>query len=124
VTAKVDALAMQQALVNLLDNAIKHSPPGESVRLDLSETDDAIRFTVTDKGPGIPLSEQKKIFERFYRLGSELRRETEGVGIGLSIVKHIVDAHGGSIEVQSNPGAGAVFIVTVPRGTSSAGEGK
>jgi signal transduction histidine kinase len=124
VIAKVDALAMQQALVNLLDNAIKHSPPGESVRLELSEALDAIRFTVTDKGPGIPLSEQKKIFERFYRLGSELRRETEGVGIGLSIVKHIVDAHGGHIEVRSRPGAGAEFIVIVPRGTMNAGVGK
>jgi two-component system phosphate regulon sensor histidine kinase PhoR len=122
VIARVDALAMQQALVNLLDNAIKHSPPGENVSLGLSESRDEIRFTVADNGPGIPEPEQGKIFERFYRLGSELRRETEGVGIGLSIVKHIVDSHDGKIEVRSRPGEGAVFLVIFPRGAFEKGD--
>src|SRR5262249_9630514 len=96
----LDGRAIQQALINLLDNAIKHSPNGQTVSVVLESLPDsgdsghAIRIThhvtisVIDHGPGIPPEEHEKIFERFYRLGSELRRETQGVGIGLSIVKH------------------------------------
>jgi two-component system phosphate regulon sensor histidine kinase PhoR len=73
-----------------------------------------LRLSVTDRGPGIPVSEHERIFERFYRLGSELRRETEGVGIGLSIVKHIVKAHGGRIIVESELGKGSRFIIELP----------
>ena len=67
-----------------------------------------------DKGPGIPLEEQGRIFERFYRIGSELRRETQGVGIGLSIVKHVVEAHGGKVIVRSAPGEGSRFTIELP----------
>ena len=69
---------------------------------------------VSDHGPGIPVDEQEKIFERFYRRGSELRRETQGVGIGLSIVKHIVEAHGGHARVESNIGQGSRFTIELP----------
>jgi signal transduction histidine kinase len=69
---------------------------------------------VEDHGPGIPPAEQEKIFERFYRLGSELRRETPGVGIGLSIVKHVVEAHGGSIRIESEINKGSRFIIELP----------
>jgi two-component system sensor histidine kinase SenX3 len=69
---------------------------------------------VTDHGPGIPVAEQERIFERFYRLGSELRRETQGIGIGLSIVKHIVAAHGGRVTVDSAPGHGSRFTIELP----------
>jgi len=69
---------------------------------------------VEDHGGGIPLEEQQKIFERFYRPGSELRRQTQGVGIGLSIVKHIVEAHGGKVLVRSAPGQGSRFTIELP----------
>ena len=69
---------------------------------------------VEDHGAGIPPGEHEKIFERFYRLGSELRRETQGVGIGLSIVKHIVEAHGGRVTVRSNVGEGSRFTIELP----------
>jgi signal transduction histidine kinase len=114
IEAPVDGRAIQQALVNLIDNAIKHSPQGAAVRIGIDGTD-PIRLWVTDQGPGIPPAERTKIFERFYRCGSELRRETQGVGIGLSIVKHIVDAHSGTIDVSSEPNKGSTFTILLPR---------
>jgi signal transduction histidine kinase len=73
-----------------------------------------IRLAVADRGPGIPADEHARIFEPFYRRGSELRRETPGIGIGLSIVKHIVEAHGGCVSVHSQPGQGSRFVITLP----------
>jgi len=128
VTATIDARAIQQALVNLIDNAIKHSPPGSEiiVRVNLLEepTDRRspgfsrphalLQLSVEDPGEGIPAAEHERIFERFYRVGSELRRQTPGAGIGLSIVKHIVDAHGGGVRVESEPGKGSRFTIEIP----------
>jgi signal transduction histidine kinase len=114
---EVDGRAIQQALVNLIDNAIKHSAKGQTVRLELGQEDHgSVNIAVSDDGPGIPAAEQEKIFERFYRLGSELRRETQGIGIGLSIVKHIVTAHGGRVTVESAPGRGSRFTIILPTG--------
>ena len=110
----VDGRALQQALVNLIDNAVKHSPKGESVTAGLATREAAVLLYVADHGPGIPAAEHTKIFERFYRLGSELRRETAGVGIGLSVVKHIVAAHGGRVWVDSAPGQGSRFTIELP----------
>jgi signal transduction histidine kinase len=119
-------------LVNLIENALKHSPKGESVTVGLEvgmqnavssiqqhatrNTQHATRLHlwVEDHGDGIPTSEQEKIFERFYRPGFELRRETQGVGIGLSIVKHIVEAHGGRVLVRSAVGQGSRFTIELP----------
>ena len=114
---EADGQAIQQALVNLIDNAVKHSPPGAAVTMGLAGADAAgtmARLWVADAGPGIPAAEHGKIFERFYRRGSELRRETQGVGIGLSIVKHIVEAHGGRVRVESAPGRGSRFTLELP----------
>jgi signal transduction histidine kinase len=128
----VDGRALQQALVNLIDNAVKHSAKGEVVTVGLEIKNEKLKIKnggdatalnaqrstlnlfVADSGPGIPLAEQEKIFERFYRRGSELRRETQGVGIGLSIVKHIAEAHGGRVRVESEPGQGSRFTIELP----------
>lgn len=114
VEASVDAGAIQQALVNLLDNAIKFSPAGSSVKTSLSQDGHHCTLAVRDEGPGIPKEEQSRIFERFYRLGDELRRVTQGTGIGLSLVKAIADAHGGCVRLQSESGKGSTFILHIP----------
>jgi signal transduction histidine kinase len=114
----IDGRAIQQALVNLLDNAIKHSARGQTVTVGLepqvASAGPVLHLWVADQGPGIPAAEQERIFERFYRLGSELRRETQGIGIGLSIVKHIMTAHGGRGLVASEPGRGSRFTLELP----------
>jgi signal transduction histidine kinase len=110
-----DGPALQQALINLIDNSIKHSPPGAAVAIGLETAAETIRLWVEDRGPGIPAEEHEKIFERFYRRGSELRRETQGIGIGLTIVKHIVEAHRGRVRVRSAPGQGSRFAIELPR---------
>jgi len=128
IQACVDAKAIQQALVNLIDNALKHSPKEGTVTVGLDAQNTAgtgyatrtpqpaarIHLWVEDHGEGIPEVEQERIFERFYRRGPELRRQTQGVGIGLSIVKHIVEAHGGRVVLRSALGQGSRFTIELP----------
>ncbi|HET6408407.1 MAG TPA: HAMP domain-containing sensor histidine kinase [Chthoniobacteraceae bacterium] len=112
---RIDALAIQQAVINLIDNAVKFSPEGSTVVVSVASRNvNTWEIAVTDDGPGIPKHERERIFERFYRIGSELRRETQGSGIGLSIVKHTVEAHGGRVEVGGNGDAGAKFTLVLP----------
>jgi signal transduction histidine kinase len=122
----VDGKAIEQVLVNLIDNAIKHSPPGTTVTLGMEYGPDdkgvsCVRLWVEDQGAGIPGEEQEKIFERFYRVGCELRRETQGAGIGLSIVRQIVEAHDGRVLVRSATGEGSRFTVELPVNSSENG---
>jgi two-component system phosphate regulon sensor histidine kinase PhoR len=112
---EADAFRVEQALYNLLDNALKHSAKsGATVSIEARAEESAVIVAVCDDGVGIPLSDQPHIFERFYRVHKDRSRDAGGTGLGLSIVKHIVQAHGGEIAVQSVPGSGAKFIMTLP----------
>jgi signal transduction histidine kinase len=110
-----DSEAVEQSLVNLLDNAIKYSPEGGEVRVEMEACPNAVRLWVRDRGPGIAPSDHEHIFDRFYRRGQELRRETRGVGIGLSIVKHVAEGHSGRVLVESEVGQGSSFGLELPR---------
>ncbi len=112
---EVDAFRIEQALYNLLDNALRHSgKPGAKIIVEVRSEATAIMVSIRDDGVGIPLSDQPHIFERFYRVHKDRSRDAGGTGLGLSIVKHTVQAHGGSIAVQSSPGAGATFVMSLP----------
>ncbi|MBL9173490.1 MAG: hypothetical protein JNL10_08155 [Verrucomicrobiales bacterium] len=116
-SANWDGAAIQQALVNLIDNALKHSPEGTTVVVFLEAMPGhprRLRIGVRDQGPGIPGDEQERIFERFHRRGSELRRETQGIGLGLTLVRHIAEGHHGTVRVESTPGHGATFLLELP----------
>ena len=111
-TAQIDAAAIQQALLNLLDNAVKFSPPGGTITLTLDPAPDGgWRIRVSDEGPGIPPDDRQRVFDRFHRLGNELRRETQGCGIGLGIVKSIVEAHGGRVAIADTPPPGTTIEI-------------
>jgi signal transduction histidine kinase len=110
----VDCDAMAQALLNLLNNAVKYSPEIKRIEIKAYALSDKVIIEVADSGIGIPRSEQKKIFEKFYRVSNGLVHDTKGSGLGLSIVKHIIEAHSGQISVDSVTGKGSRFIVAIP----------
>jgi signal transduction histidine kinase len=103
-----------QVITNLLTNAIHYNREGGEVRITAATDAGSTLLTVTDNGPGIPLEDQPHLFERFYRVDKARSRAHGGTGLGLAISKAIVDAHGGGIEVSSQPGAGATFTVRLP----------
>lgn len=106
---------MEQALINLLDNAIKYSPEGSKVNIRAKDLQDRVEISIRDHGSGIPQESLKRLFERFYRIDKGRSRDMGGTGLGLAIVKHIVNVHRGDIRVESEMGQGSVFIVTIPR---------
>jgi signal transduction histidine kinase len=110
----VDRDAIGQALVNLLDNAVKYSGEQTCIDVSIAASTFDVSIAVRDHGIGIPAAEQKKIFEKFYRAGSTLVHDVRGSGLGLSIVQHVVEAHGGHVEVSSTPGEGSTFTIVLP----------
>ena len=114
IVREVDPVSLRQALLNLLYNALKFSPTGSTITVTLDDDATGTTLRVRDHGPGVPASERHRIFEPFYRIGSELRRETPGIGIGLAIVQGTALSHGGSVAVNDAPGGGAEFVLFLP----------
>jgi signal transduction histidine kinase len=112
---RVDREAIARSLLNLVNNAVKYSVTEKYLGVHLYRRDgDVVNLEVVDHGIGIPAKEQLKIFEKFYRVGDPLVHNTKGSGLGLSLVQHIVLAHGGVVAVESAPGRGSKFIITLP----------
>ncbi|MBL8294952.1 MAG: hypothetical protein JNN08_24115, partial [Bryobacterales bacterium] len=109
-----DRDALEQAVLNLLGNAIKYSGDDRRIDLTLSLEHSNAVIRVRDRGIGIPLEEQPRIFERFHRAPDSERRNIPGAGLGLALVDHIVKAHGGRVAVESSPGAGSTFSILLP----------
>ncbi len=113
--AEVNAPLLEQALINLVDNALKYSEPGGRVVVAVAPTvDGMLEWIVRDQGSGIGAEHLPRLFERFYRVDKGRSRRLGGTGLGLSIVKHIVQAHGGTVAVESAPGVGSTFRVRLP----------
>ena len=112
---QADAARLEQVLSNLIGNAIKYSPKGGAVRVTGRVRLDEVIVSVSDEGIGIPLEEQGRIFERFYRVDDALSRRTAGSGLGLYLAKAVIEAHGGRIWVESAPDRGATFSFALPR---------
>ncbi|MFW6306772.1 MAG: sensor histidine kinase, partial [Bacillota bacterium] len=100
---------IEQVLINLIDNAIKYTPDGGRVKVKAVSKDEKVLVEVIDSGIGIPSQELDRIFERFYRIDKARSRSQGGTGIGLSIVKHVMNNHNNKIEVESQPGQGSIF---------------
>jgi signal transduction histidine kinase len=113
-----DEEALGQAIINLVNNAIKYSRESKTIHIEVRRDGSKVLVTVKDTGIGIPRSEQKKIFEKFFRGEDSLVHETKGSGLGLALVRHIMEAHGGSVEVESTPGKGSAFTLALPVGKS------
>ncbi len=112
---RVNAQLLEHAVVNLLDNAVKYSERGSSIGVDVKEQETDVLIRVRDHGVGIAPEHLPRLFERFYRVDKARSRELGGTGLGLAIAKHIVQAHGGNIDVESAPGKGSVFTIVLPR---------
>jgi len=115
-----DETGLRTMLRNLLENAVRYTEPGGHIAVGARAYEDPdgkawAALTVTDDGVGIPLADQQRIFERFYRVDKARSRETGGTGLGLSIVRHVAEQHGGTVKVQSTVGVGSTFTVRLPR---------
>jgi signal transduction histidine kinase len=110
----LDRDAISQAALNLLNNAVKYSTEVKRITVRVTAREDGVAIEVADCGVGIPPAEQEKIFEKFYRVGAGLTHDTKGSGLGLALVKHIVEAHRGRITVESAPGKGSKFTILLP----------
>jgi two-component system phosphate regulon sensor histidine kinase PhoR len=109
-----DGFLLGQMFINLIDNAVKYTPEGGTIGVEIKHPDSQFKIEVIDTGIGIPKEHLARIFERFYRVDKTRSRKIGGTGLGLSIVKHIVIMHGGKIEVESEVGKGSRFMITLP----------
>ena len=113
----IDKNAMKLAITNLLDNAVKYSSEDSEIRVSHEKQGNTLLVKIKDDGIGIPKNEQAKIFEKFYRGKSALDHSATGTGLGLTIVKQVVEAHGGKVQVESEPGEGSTFVILLPFST-------
>jgi len=120
--ALVDGQTISQAVTNLIDNALKYSTQVKEIRVRVYRAGTQIAIEVADKGIGIPESEQRRVFEKFYRVNNSLVHETKGSGLGLSLTKSIVEAHHGRIDLDSRPGGGSRFTILLPVFTAANAE--
>jgi signal transduction histidine kinase len=111
---KADADGLQQAILNLLTNAMKYSGDSREIELRLRRVRGMASIEVTDHGIGIPADEQERIFDKFYRVSTRENQLLPGTGLGLTLVRHVVDAHGGVVKVESAPGRGSTFSIHLP----------
>lgn len=116
-----DAQRLEQVLFNLLDNAVKYTPAGGKVTINVSSDSELVRIAVDDTGPGVPEAARQRIFERFYRVDAGRSREEGGTGLGLAIAKHLVGLHGGSIGVTNRSEGGSSFFFTLRRAQQGPG---
>ena len=110
--APFDSILIEQVLINLLENALKYTPDGTTIEISARAVDGAIEVSVSDRGPGVPPADAEKVFEKFYRAGAGEGRG--GVGLGLTICRGVITAHGGRLWVDARPGGGAAFRFTIP----------
>ena len=114
-----DREMLERVVINLADNAVKFTPAGGSVAVTLTEQDGTATLEVDDTGIGVPLNEQPRLFDRFFRSSLAQQHAIPGSGLGLSIAHTIVAKHGGSMEVHSEPGVGSTFTVRLPAGSDA-----
>ena len=115
-----DREALRQILDNLIDNAIKYTPEQGEVHCSWTAVDEDVRIAIRDTGKGIPAEAQPRVFERFFRVEKSRSRELGSTGLGLSIVKHLVGNLNGTVTVESEPGVGSVFYVTLAAAAATA----
>jgi signal transduction histidine kinase len=117
-TIEVDPGRMTQVLTNILDNALRHTPEEGRIILSARDVDDQVELAIEDSGPGLKKEELERIFERFYRTDASRQRDgaiLSGSGLGLAIARSIVQAHGGQLSAESEPGKGLKVIITLPK---------
>jgi two-component system, OmpR family, phosphate regulon sensor histidine kinase PhoR len=113
-TGEINGPLLEQAVVNLIDNAVKYSAAARPVQVEARTELGEILILVRDRGSGIPPEHLPRLFERFYRVDAGRSRKVGGTGLGLAIVKHIAQAHGGYVTLQSAPGKGSTFFIHLP----------
>jgi signal transduction histidine kinase len=109
-----DGIRLSQVLLNLCENAAKYAPAGTPIMIEGRTTENDVMVSVIDRGPGLTAEQARQVFDKFYRVDSGLTRATEGTGLGLAICRGVMEAHGGRIAVDTTPGAGCVFTITLP----------